>query len=346
MLLTYMLPDGRLTSVGRRVWEKLSDQKKKELYRWMRLLRYIDKRCIALQRQGKLGTYVSLAGQEASQVGSALALRKQDWLFPTYRDHGAAMIGGVPLHQILLYWMGRIEGNCFPTDVRVLPPSVPIATHLPHAVGAAWASKLRNEDSIAIAYFGDGATSEGDFHEACNFAGVFQIPVIFFCQNNGYAISVPFSRQSATETVVEKAKGFSFEGIQVDGNDVLAVYDVIQHYITSNLQRKPILIEAITYRLNGHTTADDPKKYRSQEEVDCWHKKDPLLRVERRLRDEKLWSDHEEQEWINECSLKMKRALAFIDQMKKPSKNDLFAYVFSERGGVFHGEDDHGGSDS
>ncbi len=342
------MPDGRLTNKGQSIWEELSDDQKRRMYQWMRLLRYVDKRCISLQRQGRLGTYVSLAGQEAAQVGSAFALRNQDWMFPTYRDHGAALVVGVPLHQILLYWMGRVEGNQFPPAVRVLPPSVPIATHLPHAVGAAWAAKLRNEDSIAIAYFGDGATSEGDFHEACNFAGVFQLPVIFFCQNNGYAISVPFSRQSATETVVEKAKGFSMEGIQVDGNDVLAVFDVIQEYLKrAASQKKPILIEAVTYRLNGHTTADDPTKYRSRLEENAWRKKDPLLRYEKLLREEELWTDDDEQAWMKDCEETFKQALTTIERMEKPSKQHLFAHVFAERrsGGKWHGADDHGRSD-
>lgn len=346
-MLNYILPNGELTLEGKSVWKKLSDDKKREMYQWMRFLRYVDRRCISLQRQGKLGTYVPLAGQEAAQVGSALALRNQDWLFPTYRDHGAILIAGVPLHQVLLYWMGRVEGNQYPEGVRVLPPAVPIATHLPHAVGAAWAAKLRKEDSIAIAYFGDGATSEGDFHEACNFAGVFQIPVIFFCQNNGYAISVPFSRQSATKTVVEKAKGYAMEGIRVDGNDVLAVYDVIEQSVNRLSKRnKPILIEAVTYRLGGHTTADDPKRYRSELEERSWHKKDPLLRYRKLLINEDLWSDREEQEWFDHCEKKLKQALIKIDQIEKPSKQHLFAYLFADRksGGVFYGAIDDGRS--
>ena len=348
-MLNYLFPDGRLTTTGKDVWQKLSAQKKREIYQWMTLLRYVDKKCIALQRRGRIGTYVSLAGQEAAQVGSALALRSKDWVFPTYRDHGAAYIAGVPLYQILLYWMGRVEGNRYPKGLRVLPPSVPIATHLPHAVGVAWAAKLKNEDSVAIAFFGDGATSEGDFHEACNFAGVFQVPIVFFCQNNGYAISVPFSRQSATKTVVEKAKGYSIEGIRLDGNDVLVVYDTIQKYLNrEKSRRKPILVEAVTYRLNGHTTADDPKKYRTETEENVWRKRDPLLRYATLLRNENLWSDQDEQEWMQHCEEEFQKALKTIEEMESPAKQHLYAHVYVERknGGILYESDDHGGSDS
>lgn len=344
-LLHYLSPDGQLTEHGKNFWDRLSAQTKREMYQWMTWLRYIDKRCISLQRQGRIGTYVSLAGQEAAQVGSAMALRRQDWVFPTYRDHGAMFIAGVPLYQILLYWMGRPEGSRYPKELRVLPPSVPIATHLPHAVGAAWAAKLKKEDAVAIAYFGDGATSEGDFHEACNFAGVFQVPVIFFCQNNGYAISVPFSRQSATQTVAEKAQGFAMEGMRIDGNDILIVFDTIQRYLNrSSEQRKPILIEAVTYRFNGHTTADDPKKYRCETEENAWRKKDPLLRYQALLRSEHLWSDDDEQEWMKHCANKFTSAFETIQQMDEPSKQQLFAHVFAERksGGVGYVPNDDG----
>lgn len=344
----YIYPDGQLTKTGEEKWKALSPRQKREMYQWMRFLRYVDKRCIALQRQGRLGTYVSLAGQEAAQVGSALALQSQDWVFPTYRDHGAAMIAGVPLYRILLYWMGRVEGNQYPKGVRVLPPSVPIATHLPHAVGTAWAAKLREEDSVAIAYFGDGATSEGDFHEACNVANVFKVPVIFFCQNNGYAISVPFSRQSATQTVVERAQAYAMEGVRIDGNDVFVVFDTIREYRKQKRNcRQPILIEAVTYRLNGHTTADDPRKYRSEAEERMWKKRDPLLRYAALLRSENLWSDQEEQEWLQHCAAEFQRALTTIKEMDAPTKQHLFAHVFAEStsGGIVDDANDHGGSD-
>lgn len=347
MLLTYISSNGELTFEGQLVWKNLSIQMKKEMYQWMFLLRYMDRRSISLQRQGQLGTYVPLEGQEAAQVGSAMAVQKQDWIFPTYRDHGVAAVAGVPLDRLLLHWRGYIEGNRYPNHLRVLPSSVPIATHLPHAVGVAWAAKLKQDESVTIAYFGDGATSEGDFHEACNFAGLHRLPVIFFCQNNGYAISVPFHKQSATATVVEKASAYSLTGIQVDGNDVLAVYDVMKQQIEqARSKREPSLIEAVTYRYGGHTTSDDPKKYRNQSEEIAWRKKDPLLRYRLLLTREGLWSDDEEQKWQKICEQKMQQAFEFA-QAVKTSSDQLFKHLFAEKesGGEQYARNDNGRSD-
>jgi pyruvate dehydrogenase E1 component alpha subunit len=326
----HLSPDGRLTESGKEIWNRLSVEKKKDFYRWMAFVRHFDRRSVFLQRQGRIGTYAPLEGQEAAQVGSALALQKQDWIFPSYREHGVAMIAGMPLSQILLYWMGRVEGCKAPEEIRLLPPSVPIATHLPHAVGAAWASKLKKEDSIAVCYFGDGATSEGDFHEACNFAGVFNIPVIFFCQNNGYAISVPFSRQSASKTVAEKAKAYNFPGIRVDGNDVLAVYDVMSKAVArARAGKGPTLIEAVTYRFGPHTTADDATRYRPPEEVEEWvNEKDPLLRYTRLLKKEGLLTDEEEKTWEETCKEKMDQAISRAEKEEPAPPGHMFAHVY------------------
>jgi pyruvate dehydrogenase E1 component alpha subunit len=329
-MLRYVSLDGQLRATGEAVWQGLSDDFKRQMYSSMYLLRYVDQRCVALQRQGKIGTYVPLAGQEAAQVGLALALSKRDWLLPTYRDHGAALVAGVPLSHCLLHWMGRIEGHAYPEGLRVLPASVPIATHLPHAVGIAWAAKLRQQEEVAVACFGDGATSEGDFHEACNFAGVYRVPVIFFCQNNGYAISIPFSCQSATETVAERASSYALIGQRVDGNDVLAVYDVMRKQISqAKTANEPALIEAVTYRFGGHTTSDDPHKYRSEAEEGAWREKDPLRRLRLLLERTGLWSEQEQNAYHADCEQQMQAALKKVADLEKPSASHLAQHVFA-----------------
>ncbi|MFC7443004.1 pyruvate dehydrogenase (acetyl-transferring) E1 component subunit alpha [Laceyella putida] len=330
----YVTPQGQLTDMGVSCWRALPDESKLQFYRWMTLVRLFDRRSILLQRQGRIGTYAPLEGQEAAQVGSALALSREDWIFPSYREHGVQMIAGMPLSQIFLYWMGRVEGCKAPEGVRCMPPYVPIATQIPHAVGAAWAAKLKGEDSVAVAYFGDGATSEGDFHEGCNFAGVFGAPVIFFCQNNGYAISVPFSRQSATKTVAEKAAAYGFDGIRVDGNDILAVHDVMRQAVAKARAGKgPTLIEAVTYRKGSHTTADDAKRYRPETEVREWvQQKDPLVRYVQLLKAEGLLSDADEQAWEAECKERIDLAIREAESASPPPATHLFEHVYANWG--------------
>lgn len=331
-LVQYVAPDGSLSPAGQAVWDGLTAEEKKSFYRWMLYIRLFDRRSILLQRQGRIGTYAPLEGQEAAQVGSALALTAEDWRFPSYREHGVAMIAGMPLSQIFLYWMGRVEGCRPPEGVRLMPPVVPIATQIPHAVGAGWAAKLKKESSVAVAYFGDGATSEGDFHEGCNFAGVFKIPVILFCQNNGYAISVPFSRQSASETVAEKAKSYQFPGVRVDGNDVLAVYDVMKQARERALAGLgPTLIEAVTYRKGSHTTADDATRYRPTDEVEEWvNQRDPIERYSRLLRSASLWSDAEEEDWVATCKANVEEAFQEAETSIPVPAQHLFAHVYAE----------------
>ncbi|GGE08175.1 pyruvate dehydrogenase (acetyl-transferring) E1 component subunit alpha [Marinithermofilum abyssi] len=329
-MVQYLRPNGWLTDEGKKVWGGLSREQKLDLYRWMVKVRLFDRRAVILQRQGRIGTYAPLEGQEAAQVGSALALGREDWIFPSYREHGVSMIAGMPLAHILLYWMGRVEGNTAPEGVRVLPPYVPIATQMPQAMGAAWASKLKRESSLAIAYFGDGATSEGDFHEACNFAGVFQLPVLFFCQNNQYAISVPFSRQSATSTVAEKGQAYGIPSVRVDGNDVLAVY-----HVTAEAAERArngggaTLIEAVTYRQGSHTTADDATRYRDPEEVRIWvEERDPVDRCRRLLEREGLLSEEYIASWEECCKKEIQEAVDAAERAKAPPPTHLFNHVF------------------
>ena len=235
-------------------------------YRQLICMRTFDRKAKNLQRQGRLGTYPPFEGQEAAQVGSALALDNEDWMFPTYRDHAASITFGKS-YSILSAWNGRVEGNLPPKGKKILPPSVPIATQLPLATGAAMAAKFRGTTQAAIAYFGDGATSEGDFHEGLNFASVYKAPVVFFNQNNSYAISLPIWKQMNSKTIAQKSVAYDISGIRIDGNDIFAVYFETKKALERARNGEgPTLIEAVTWRYGAHTTADDPTKYRDQKE--------------------------------------------------------------------------------
>lgn len=304
------------------------------MYRCMVLTRTFDRKSVNLQRQGRIGTYAPFEGQEASQVGSALALDNGDWMFPTYRDHAAMITHGHDLYRIILYWMGRIEGCVPPDGKHILPPSVPIATQIPHAVGAAWASKMRGEPTAAIAYFGDGATSEGDFHEGMNFAAVFKAPVILFCQNNGYAISVPITRQMSSRTIAQKGLAYDVESVLVDGNDIFAVY----HVTKSALKRArngegPTLVEAVTYRYGAHTTADDPKKYRDQEqESKRWRENyDAIDRLQRYLVSQGLLDAAKIGEIHQQADQKIEEAVRAAESYTPAKVGDIFAHVMAEQ---------------
>ncbi|MFQ5957676.1 MAG: thiamine pyrophosphate-dependent enzyme, partial [Candidatus Brocadiales bacterium] len=203
---------------------RLGSSKIKELYELMVLIRTFDDKAFSLQRQGRIGTYIQVKGQEASQVGSAYALGQKDWIFPTYRESGALITRKHPMHMVLQYWGGDEGGLESPEGLNNFPIAIPVGTQIPHGTGVAWASKMLKEKVVTMIYFGDGATSKGDFHEGLNFAGVFKVPAVFICQNNGWAISLPRAKQNATETLAQKGIGYGVNGIQVDGNDVFAVY--------------------------------------------------------------------------------------------------------------------------
>ncbi|MFC6905705.1 pyruvate dehydrogenase (acetyl-transferring) E1 component subunit alpha [Halalkalicoccus tibetensis] len=288
-----LAPDGSV--VAPELVPDLGPERLAAMYRDMRFCRRFDERMISLQRQGRMGTYSSLAGQEGSQIGSTYALADDDMLSYQYREHGALVARGMPW-EYLLYWMGHEAGNAALADLEVFPLNITIADHLPHAVGWAWAAKLAGDERVSVAHFGDGATSEGDFHEALNFAGVFDTPNVFFCNNNQWAISVPRERQTASETLAQKATAYGFEGVQVDGMDPLATY-VVTHAAREKAldpdesEARPTLIEAIQYHYGAHTTADDPSNYREDEEVEEWREKDPIDRFEVYLRNEGVLDD-------------------------------------------------------
>ncbi|HVL82540.1 MAG TPA: pyruvate dehydrogenase (acetyl-transferring) E1 component subunit alpha [Actinomycetota bacterium] len=279
-------PDGTAASGVRDL--PLDDDDLRDLYRRMALVRRADTEATALQRQGELAVWAPMAGQEAAQVGSASALEPQDMAFPSYRELGAAMTRGVDVVGYLHFYRGTWHGGIYdPSEHGFGMISVPVASQCLHAAGWAMGARFDGKDSVALAYFGDGATSEGDFHEACNFAGVFRAPAIFFCQNNRWAISVPLSKQTAAP-IFEKAKAYGFPGVCVDGNDVLAVWQVTREARERALEGVPTLIEAMTYRLAPHSTADDASIYQSAEEVEMWRPREPIGRYESFLRREGL----------------------------------------------------------
>jgi pyruvate dehydrogenase E1 component alpha subunit len=268
----------------------------KRIYRAMLLGRRLDERMVRLQRQGRIGTFAPIKGQEASQLGSVYTLRPTDWMVPSFRETAAMLWRGWPIEKMLLFFAGYLEGGQPAPDQRDLPICIPVATQVPHAVGLAYAAQYRNEDSVVMVYFGDGATSEGDFHEALNFAGVWHVPVVFVCQNNQWAISVPLKKQTHSRTIAQKALAYGIPGIQVDGNDVLAVYTAAREAVErARAGDGPTLIECVTYRLGVHTTADDPTKYRSNEEVAEWERRDPLTRFVAYLRKKRLLDEGLEQ---------------------------------------------------
>ncbi|MFZ3588796.1 pyruvate dehydrogenase (acetyl-transferring) E1 component subunit alpha [Bacillus sp. DJP31] len=314
------------------VEQKLTKEFVQRFYHHLVRIRTFDRKCVSLQRQGRIGTYAPFEGQEASQVGSALALNTDDWLFPSYRDHGATMTFGHSLRNILLFWNGRNEGCVPPNGKKIFPPGIPIATQLPHAVGAAYAEQRKGTKNVAIVYFGDGATSEGDFHEGLNLASVLNAPVVFFNQNNGFAISVPLHKQMKTKTIAQKALAYDIEGKRIDGNDVFAVYfETMKALDKARNGEGPTLIESVTWRYGAHTTADDPTKYRDQlESQNRRESTDPITRVERLLKN-KGWFDPE---WVtqleDEVSKEIDAAIMEMENFPKANAVDIFDYVFEK----------------
>src|SRR5216117_287402 len=271
------IPDGEV--------EGLEERDLLELYRSMVLLRTYDERSVVFHSQGRIGTYAIFWNHEAMQAGAFHALEYEDWIFPSYRESAIGLLRGMPPATVLSWWRGHPAGWWNPEDYRVASISVPIATHVPHAAGLAWGKKLKGENACAIVYFGDGATSEGSFHEGANFAGVMRAPLVLFCNNNQWAISTPLEAQTAASTLADKAAGYRMPGVRVDGGDVLAVYEATREAVArARAGEGPTLIEAVTYRAAPHATADDPRAYIDLERVEEEKKRECVGRYEGYLR--------------------------------------------------------------
>ncbi len=304
----------------------------RDLYADMVEARTYDEKSMAMQRQGRLATYAPFRGQEAAQIGAAAALHEDDWVVGTYRDAALNWRAGYPWRLLVLGRTGDERGGELPEGVNVLPPSITVGGHMIHAGGLAWAEKLQGSERIALTSFGDGATSEGDFHEAMNFAAVFATPTVFLCQNNGYAISYPTAEQTKSKTIAAKAEGYGMPGVRVDGNDVVGVLVAVRE--AADRARKgegPSLIEAVTYRMGPHTTADDPTRYRDEAESRDWEDRDPLLRVRRLLEKAGGWTDEWQAELEKAASRVIEEAVEWAEDVPEPTFEQMMGRVFAER---------------
>jgi 2-oxoisovalerate dehydrogenase E1 component alpha subunit len=308
----------------------LSDDQLRDFYRDLVVVRRIDVEGTNLQRQGHLGIWAPLLGQEAAQVGSAAALGPDDHVFPSYREHGVAYCRGLDIVKVFELFRGVSLAGWDPAEHNVGLYTIPIGTQVLHATGYAIGAKWDGAELVVVAYFGDGATSEGDTNEAFNFAAVNSAPVVFFCQNNQWAISVPLNKQLAVP-VYRRAAGFGFPGVQVDGNDVLAVYAVTK--VAAERAREgggPTLVEALTYRLGAHTTTDDPTRYRTKDELEMWTSREPVGRYKAFLEKAGLWSEELEQEVQVEADLLAARIRTSVEEMPDPPMADLVEHVYAD----------------
>ena len=310
----------------------LNDERLLKSYRTMVLIRIFDQRVVALQRTGQMGTYASCLGQEAIGTGIGLALGREDVFLPYYRDQATQYLRDIPLHQQMQYWGGNEWANYFSgASAQDFPNCVPIATQVTHAAGVASAMKIRGEKRCSLVTCGEGATSRGDFYEAMNLAGVWQLPMIMVVNNNQWAISVPRNIQTGAETIAQKAVAAGIEGFQVDGNDVCAVYDAVHYAVKKAHSGKgATLIEAVSYRLGDHTTADDATRYRSHEEVNEAWKREPIKRLQTYLHEQGLWNEEEEQALQDQCKQEVEKAVQTYLSLPAQPVEDLFDYLFEE----------------
>ncbi|HEX6923765.1 MAG TPA: pyruvate dehydrogenase (acetyl-transferring) E1 component subunit alpha [Bacillales bacterium] len=323
-------PDGEI--VNEDAMPDLSDDELQELMHRMVYTRIWDQRAVSLNRQGRLGFYAPTAGQEASMLASQFALDPDDWILPSYRDVPQIVWHGLPLYQAFLYSKGHFQGGQIPEDLHVLPPQIIIAAQCTQTAGVALGLKKRGKKNIAVAYFGDGATSQGDFYEGINFAGAFQAPALFFSQNNQFAISVPVEAQSAASTLAQKAVAAGIPGQRVDGMDPLAMYVVTKEARKRIIDEgRPELIETLTYRYGPHTmSGDDPTRYRTEETENEWEKRDPLVRFRKFLEKKDLWSEEKEEKTVEQAKEEIKEALKKADEAPKQKVSDLIKIMNEE----------------
>ncbi len=323
-------PDLRRVIDEEREVDGLGEQELLDLYRSLVLLRTYDERSLVYHRQGRIGTYAIFWNHEAMQAGSVHALADEDWIFPSYRESAIGLLRGMPVSTVLHWWRGHPAGWWNPADYNVASIAVPIATHVPHAAGLAWGKKLKGERVVAIAYFGDGATSEGVFHEGANFAGVMQAPLILFCNNNQWAISTPVQAQTRAETLAAKAAGYGMPAIRVDGGDVLAVYEATREAVERGRAGEgPTFIEALSYRAAPHATADDPRAYIDLQRVEEEKQNECLGRYERYLRRLGVLDDALVEEVRAEALEAMKRGMAEAEAEPEPDVGLLFEHAFA-----------------
>ena len=315
------VPDGEV--------DGLSEDDLLELHRWLVLLRTYDERSVVYHRQGRIGTYAIYWNHEAMQAGSVFALEREDWIFPSYRESAIGLVRGMPASTVLSWWRGHPAGWWNPLDWNVASICVPIGTHVPHAAGLAWGKKLRGESACAIAYFGDGATSEGAFHEGANFAAVMRAPLVLFCNNNQWAISTPLSAQTAAETLADKAVGYGIPGVRVDGGDVLAVYEATREAVArARAGDGPTFIEAVTYRAAPHATADDPSAYIDETRVEEEKQRECVARYEAYLRRLGLLSDEAAETVRAAAADLMREGIAAAEAEPKPDPSLVFSHAF------------------
>jgi len=311
------------------------------LYKAMTRTRVIDDRLQKIQRQGRIAFHVGSFGEEAAILGAVSAMRDQDWIVPCYREVGALLWRGYPLQKYIDHMYGnagdpvhgrQMPDHSFSRTHRYLSVSAPIGTQITHAVGLAMAAKTRGLDESAGVFFGDGATSSNDFHAALNFAAVYRAPVLFLCRNNGYAISLPVAQQTATSTLAEKAAAYAVPAARVDGNDALAVWRSVRRGLERAQEGGgPTFIEMMTYRRGGHSTSDDPRLYRSDEEVQAWSSADPLLKLRRHLAWLNAWNEELETEWQATCDAEVKDCVRQAEEKPAPELRELFRDVYAEQ---------------
>ncbi len=333
----YLAPDG---TILRKPPDSVADPATLiTLYRAMVLTRTFDLKAVSLQRTGRLGTYAVSLGQEAVSVGVASAMRSEDALLPSYRDNGTLLWRGVKMEEVLLYWGGDERGNLSSGPVHDFPFCVPVGSQAPHAAGVAYAFKFRKEPRVAVCLLGDGATSKGDVYEAMNFAGVHKLPLVFVVNNNQWAISVPLRLQTACETLAQKAVAAGFAGEQVDGNDVIAVHAAMQDAIEAARRSEgPRLIEARTYRLGDHTTADDAARYRSPEEVQARWKEEPIARLRAYLVSQKAWTKAEEEQLSAECHERVEASVQRYLATRSQPPETMFDHLYAKLPEVYAGQ--------
>lgn len=302
-----------------------------DAYKLMQYVRVADKKAFSYQRQGRLSLYAPNMGQEASAVGVGMVFEDEDWVVPAYREIGAWLQKGVAMRDVFLYWMGVEDACKYEKAEKVLPIAVPIASQIPHAAGIGYAMKYKRQPGAVFVFFGDGATSEGDFHEGMNFAGVWKAPVVFICQNNQYAISLPIGRQTASKSIAAKAVAYGMPGVRVDGNDLFAVYAAAEEAAEHARSGKgPVLIEAVTYRMGAHTTSDDPSRYRTVEEEREWKRKDPIRRLRGYLKNRNLWDDRDDAPLIEAYEREIDEIFEKVEQYPPYELEDVFKYHFEE----------------